>query len=101
MFCVNLVRIELQFEGIRMAKTEACKMQSIAIYNDKVADTNLATRFCGEGAPDRFTSKGDTLILKISSNFPGNAPPKVYAAQYEIMYRKVLKLVFFIVLLFN
>lgn len=80
-------KIELQFEGVKLADTEACKMQSIELYNDRVSEENLATRFCGKGAPDRFTSKGDTIIMKVSSNFAANAPKALYRALYEVKYR--------------
>lgn len=78
-------QVEFEINDFQMMQSDGCSMQSMAIYDGTVSESTLATRFCGDAKPHRVTSKGGTVILKISSNLPGAgmAPP----VHYEIKYR--------------
>ena len=75
-------------ERSNLTQSDKCARQAIAIYDEKVSDSNLIERICGKVTSFKATSRTHQLAFKITTNLPSDQiiDPEL---GYEIRYRSV------------
>lgn len=81
-------QIELEFSNFKMADTPSCEKQKMELYDGKVSEQTLMSRFCGNHRPHRITTTQKRIVVVIVSKLAMHESWMGRESMYEFQYRE-------------
>ncbi|XP_053662149.1 cubilin homolog [Anopheles marshallii] len=75
-------RVNIKFSKFHLEQSEACKFDSLEIFDGSSTEDASLGKFCGDRIPPTFTSTGNSLLLKFHTDW--SAPNPGFTLVYKI-----------------